>query len=48
MTSNPEPTQPDQIPNEDEADSSGAGYGNHGDAGADAEGEEQDRREVGG
>ncbi|MEK9210151.1 hypothetical protein [Sphingomonas sp. 2378] len=44
MTTDPEPTQPDQIPNEDEADSSGGGYGNHGDAGE----EEQDRREVGG
>ncbi|WP_267432461.1 hypothetical protein [Sphingomonas sp. GM_Shp_1] len=44
MTTNPEPTQPNSIPNEDEADSSGAGYGNHGDA----DEEEQDRREVGG
>jgi hypothetical protein len=32
MIQDPETTKPDQIPNEDEADSSGAGYGNHGDA----------------
>lgn len=43
MIHDPEPTQPDEIPNEDDADSSGAGYGNHGDAD-----EEQDPSEVGG
>ncbi|WP_312487793.1 hypothetical protein [Sphingomonas sp.] len=43
MINDPEQTQPEQVPNEDDADSSGGGYGNHGEAG-----KEQDRREVGG
>ncbi|WP_322963597.1 hypothetical protein [Sphingomonas fuzhouensis] len=43
MIHDPEQTSPENLPNEDEADSSGGGYGNHGDAD-----EEQDRREVGG
>ncbi|WP_375244742.1 hypothetical protein [Sphingomonas parapaucimobilis] len=44
MMTDPEQTSPENVPNEDEADTSGGGYGNHGDA--DEAG--QDRREVGG
>ncbi|WP_275934703.1 hypothetical protein [Sphingomonas yabuuchiae] len=44
MMTDPEQTSPENLPHEDEADTSGGGYGNHGDAGE----EEQDRREVGG
>lgn len=44
MIIDPEQTSPENLPNDDEADSSGGGYGNHGEAGD----EEQDRREVGG
>jgi hypothetical protein len=44
MMTDPEQTSPENLPNEDEADSSGGGYGNHGDA----DEVEQDRREVDG
>ncbi|MEG3090925.1 hypothetical protein [Sphingomonas sp. PB1R3] len=33
MIQDPEQTSPDPVPNEDDTDSSGAGYGNHGEAG---------------
>lgn len=44
MIHDPEQTTPEQRPNEDDADHSGGGYGNHGEAGD----EEQDRHEMGG
>ena len=44
MIHDPEQTTPQPTQNEDDADHSGGGYGNHGEAGE----EEQDRREVGG
>ncbi|MGX0583852.1 hypothetical protein [Sphingomonas sanguinis] len=44
MIQDPEQTTPQPTQNEDDADHSGGGYGNHGEAGE----EEQDRREVGG
>ncbi len=44
MIHDPEQTTPQPTQNDDDADHSGGGYGNHGEAG---EGE-QDRREIGG
>ncbi len=44
MIHDPEQTTPQPTQNDDDADHSGGGYGNHGEAGED----EQDRREVGG
>ncbi len=44
MIHDPEQTTPQPTQNDDDADHSGGGYGNHGEAGE----EEQDRREIGG
>ncbi|WP_343526811.1 hypothetical protein [Sphingomonas sp.] len=41
MITDPEPTPPNQVPNEDEADRSGGGYGNHGDAKEDEQGQRE-------
>ncbi len=44
MIHDPEQTTPQPTQNDDDADHSGGGYGNHGEAGED----EQDRSKIGG
>ncbi|WP_294204076.1 hypothetical protein [uncultured Sphingomonas sp.] len=44
MIHDPEQTTPQPTQNDDDADHSGGGYGNHGEAGEN----EQDRPEIGG